>query len=359
MEIIKEHTESLCPECYKKIDATVVSEDDRVIMIKTCQSHGTFRGLVEKDVNFYKKIISTKKDDSNFMRCLMINITHACNLKCHLCYLPQRDTKKDPSMEKIKKAIRNYPGHAISLSGGEPTMREDLHEIINYIAREGKIPVLVTNGIKLSDYNYVKTLKDAGLLIINFSCNGFTEEVFLSIENAPLFDIKMKALSNIKKLGIKTQFSFTMSEGINDNQFGEAIKYILNNEDFIYQLRARVSAPIGLSLGEKTLYLSDFLDILAEEICVGRDIMVDYWLTYSPFPNPYVFTMNYYHFMSVCKREKLTPGKGGDIVIFSWPDRYNIDYEEIKALDLDILNNRGQFLNYWDGIIRNERYNFL
>jgi hypothetical protein len=238
-------------------------------------------------------------------------------------------------------------------------MREDLHEIINYIVREGKIPVLVTNGIKLSDYNYVKTLKDAGLLIINFSCNGFTEEVFLSIENAPLFDIKMKALSNIKKLGIKTQFSFTMSEGINDNQFGEAIKYILNNEDFIYQIRARVSAPIGLSLGEKTFYLSDFLDILAEEICVDRDIMVDYWLTYSPFPNPYVFTMNYYHFMSVCKREKLTPGKGGDIVIFSWPDRYNIDYEEIKALDLDILNNRGQFLNYWDGIIRNERYNFL
>ena len=359
MEIIKDHTKSLCPECYKKIDATVAADGDRVIMIKTCQTHGTFRGLVEKDVDFYKKITSANKDDSNFNRCLMINITHACNLKCHLCYLPQRDTKRDPSMEEIKKAIRNYAGPAISLSGGEPTMREELPEIINYIAGEGKIPIVVTNGVKLSDYDYLKKLKDAGLSIINFSCNGFTEDVFISIENAPLLDIKMKALSNIKKLGIKTQFSFTMSEGINDDQFGEAIRYILNNEDFIYQLRARVSAPIGLSLGEKTFYLSDFLNILAKETSTTRDIMVDYWLTYSPFPNPYVFTMNYHHFMSMCNREKVTPGPGGDIVIFSWPDRYNIDYEEIKALDLDILNKRGQFLNYWDGIIRNERYNFL
>ncbi len=218
METIKDHTKSLCPECYKKIDATVVTDGDRVIMIKNCQTHGTFRGLVEKDVNFYKKIISAKKDDSNFNRCLMINITHACNLKCHLCYLPRRDTKKDPSMEAIKKAIRNYPGPAISLSGGEPTMREELPEIISYITEEEKIPILVTNGVKLSDYDYLKKLKDAGLLIINFSCNGFTEDVFLSIENAPLLNIKMKALSNIKKLGIKTQFSFTMSEGINENQ---------------------------------------------------------------------------------------------------------------------------------------------
>ncbi|MEQ8170316.1 MAG: hypothetical protein ABRQ38_15635, partial [Candidatus Eremiobacterota bacterium] len=78
MEIIKDHTKSLCPECYKKIDATVAADGDRVIMIKTCQTHGTFRGLVEKDVDFYKKITSANKDDSNFNRCLMINITHAC-----------------------------------------------------------------------------------------------------------------------------------------------------------------------------------------------------------------------------------------------------------------------------------------
>ncbi len=359
MKIIKEHAISLCPICYEKINASVVEEESKVFMLKECSTHGKFRGLVENDVDFYRKITSRPKDDTGFMRCLMINVTHACNLKCHLCYLPERDTKKDLSLKEIKEAIKNYTGMAISLSGGEPTLREDLPEIIEYISKKGKIPILVTNGVKLVDISYLKILKEAGLLIINFSCNGFTEKVFLAIENAPLLNIKMKALSNIKSLGIKTQFSFTMSQGINDDQFGRAIKYILENEDFIYQLRARVSTPIGISLGEKSIYLSDFLEVLAKEINVPKSAILEYWLTYSPFPNPYVFTMNYHHFLAGYHKKELIRRPGGDLVIFSWPDRYNIDYNEIRSLDLDILSNKKEVLNYWDGIIRNEKYNFL
>jgi len=359
LKILKEHTISLCPVCYEKIDAKVVEEENKIFIIKECPHHGQSRGLLEKDAEFYKKILSSRKDDSSFDRCLMINITHACNLKCHLCYLPDRDRKKDLTTEQIKQAVRNYPGRLIALSGGEPTLREDLPDIISYIREQNKITIMATNGLKLADYDYLKTLKDAGLVVLNFSCNGFTEDVFLAIENAPVLSVKMKALENAKKLGIKTQFSFTIHEGVNNSQFGRALRYILDNQDFIYQLRTRVTVPIGTSMGDKTIFLSDFLNMLAKEMEVPRDAIVDYWLANSLYPSPYLFGMNYYHFMSAYKKETFVPQPGGALVLFSWPDKYNIDYEGIKALDLDILADGTQFLNFWDGIIRNEKYNFL
>ena len=359
LNILKEHTTGLCPLCYEKIDARVIEEDDKVFIVKNCPEHGESRGLLEKDVEFYKKILAARKSDALFDRCLMINVTHNCNLRCHLCYIPERAQEKDLSTDKIKEAIRKYPGRLIALSGGEPTLREDLPEIISYIKSQNKITIMATNGIKLADYDYLKTLKDAGLVVLNFSCNGFTEDVFLSIENAPLLKTKMKSLENVKKLGIKTQFSFTIHQGVNDKQFGQALKYILDNQDFVYQLRTRVTAPIGNSMGDKTIFLSDFLGMLAKEMGVPRSAIVDYWLSHSLYPSPYLFGMNYHEFMADYKKESCEPGPGGALVLFSWPDKNNIDYEAIKSLDLDILTSDLQFLNFWDGIIRNEKHNFL
>ena len=92
---------------------------------------------------------------------------------------------------------------------------------------------------------------------------------------------------------------------------------------------------------------------------VPRDAIVDYWISTSIFPSPYLCGINYHHFMADYKKEEYRPQPGGALVLFSWPDKYNIDYEDIRALDLDILTSDLQFLNFWDGIIRNERYNFL
>jgi len=361
MEVIKEHTISLCPECYEKIDARVVVKDGKPVMQKTCAEHGDFEFVVERDLDFYRAISKAPKDDSKFpVRCLMINATHRCNLNCHLCYIPERAQEKDLTTEKIKQAIRDYKGQIITFSGGEPTLRENLTELIEYVREQKKLPMIVTNGIKLADYDYVKSLKDAGIFGINFSCNGFTQKAFLGIENAPLLDIKMKALENLKKLKIKTQFSFTMSEGINDGEFKDALRYVIENTDFVYQLRTRVSAPVGRHLGEKTYFMSDFLDILAKEMGVPRDKLVELWLLYSPYPNPYIFQTNYFLFMDLYEGRGVSKKyNGGDLVVFSWPDRYCFDYEDIRALDLDILTNDLEIMNFWDGVIRNEKFDFL
>ncbi|MDQ7822597.1 MAG: radical SAM protein [Candidatus Eremiobacteraeota bacterium] len=400
MEVLKEKTRALCSECYEEVDGRIIEEGGEAVIEKFCPTHGTTRGVIEKDASFMKKILSApRRDDPNPFpyRCLMINATHACNLKCHLCYLPERDTALDLSLEEIKESIDAYPGYSIAFSGGEPTLYPHLPELIRYTFEKKKIPAVITNGVKLADYRYVKELREAGLTLLNFSFNGLKEEAYLGIEGTKLLDIKLRALENVRKVGgIYTQVSFTMARGVNDDQFGEVIKYALKNNDFIYQIRARVAAGIGRRLGEKDIYLSDFLKLLAEETAIPCELFVDHWVSQDWFPNPFMCSIEYFEFLrspAVAKAlgfdgnaehleaylskfvgeenaVRVLRHKPEDyrppvtrptflFVLFSWPDKHILDYEEIKGLNLDILTRDKKVVNYWDGLIRNEKLNFL
>ena len=400
MEILKEKTIGLCSECYQHVDARVGIEGNEAVIEKTCPAHGVSRGVIERDVDFFRRIVTTKrKEDPNPfpLRCLMINSTHACNLRCHLCYLPDRDTSLDLTREQIKEAICSYPGFTIALSGGEPTMRDDIPELVSYIRSRKKLAALVTNGVKLTDYQYVQSLKDAGLSLINFSFNGLKKEAFTEIENADLLDIKRKSLDNIKKAGgIYTQISYTMAKGINDDQFGELFNFAMENNDFVYQIRARVATGIGRRIGEKDIYLSDFIKHLAKITDIPYQVILDYWIENDWFPNPYIFSLDYFGFLTdpvvskklgydgnpatfksylaryvtkknaerILECREMPEGSAVTkptfmFVLFSWPDKNTLDLEEVKGLNLDILKRDGKPINYWEGIITNEKFNIL
>ena len=46
---------SICSTCYRKVDAKIVFEDDRVLMLKHCPVHGAERVLVADDVDYYRR----------------------------------------------------------------------------------------------------------------------------------------------------------------------------------------------------------------------------------------------------------------------------------------------------------------
>jgi putative heme d1 biosynthesis radical SAM protein NirJ2 len=94
------------------------------------------------------------------------NTTKACNLKCEHCY---RDAGgKDPDEldtqegKDLLSEIAKAGFKIIILSGGEPLMRKDIHELISYSASLGMRPVLGTNGT-LFTAEIVKELKKSGL----------------------------------------------------------------------------------------------------------------------------------------------------------------------------------------------------
>ena len=93
-------------------------------------------------------------------------ITYRCNNDCAHCYnaRSRRFPELDESQwENIIDKIWDIGIPHIVFTGGEPTLRKDLPELIQYAQEKGLITGLNTNGRKLADQTYLQSLVDAGL----------------------------------------------------------------------------------------------------------------------------------------------------------------------------------------------------
>ena len=143
--MIVKQTISLCPECYKEIPA-VIDVDGTVTMLKKCPEHGEFTGMVERDPNFYMQCLNAGA--TNIYNGFFLDVTERCNLNCEYCFFHKSD-RKDPTIDALKsEAMINAHRAPIILTGGEPSLREDLPEIIAEVQQIAPVELL-TNGTNL------------------------------------------------------------------------------------------------------------------------------------------------------------------------------------------------------------------
>jgi len=263
---IKE-TKSLCPVCFKTLDAEVYESEGKIFIKKMCEEHGPFSNTYWSDSNLYHKVdnfkptvtsvdnpMIHKKGDcpNNCGLCEdhetstvlgLIDVTNRCNLKCPICFANAAVSKKvyEPSFEEIRVMLKNLrnlkpnPTPAIQYAGGEPTVRKDIVELIALAKEEGFTHIqIATNGLKLaSDETLPKKLKDEGLNTVYLSFDGVTEEPYIQSRNRNLLPSKLKAIENCRKAGLGIVLVPTLVKGINDHQIGDIIKFAFDNRDII------------------------------------------------------------------------------------------------------------------------------
>ena len=262
MQLLEE-TKSLCPNCMQVIPARIYTDGVRVFMQKKCTKHGVFQGLIWSDYQLYqrafqfnRKITKPAEWATSVIRgcpydcglcpehkqhtCLAIlEITDKCNLNCPICLASSPKMSEDPNIEQIEDALKKLLGYegrstSIQLSGGEPTVRQDLADIIN-IARDFgfKSIEIDTNGIELAKKpKLAKELADAGLTGIYLQFDGLTADAQASIRGSyiDLLTIKEKAIERAKKAGLDVALAATIVKGVNDNQLWEIIRYAIKKD---------------------------------------------------------------------------------------------------------------------------------
>ena len=93
-------------------------------------------------------------------------LTYRCNNDCAHCYNARARTYPELSTQSWKSILDKIWSLKIPhvvFTGGEPTLRPDLPELIAYAQQTGLVAGLNTNGRKLSDPAYVDALVEAGL----------------------------------------------------------------------------------------------------------------------------------------------------------------------------------------------------
>lgn len=256
MSDILHETESLCPVCLKKIPARYERIDGRAYMIKECPEHGEFKVLFWRDADMYESWMRQgvhapardhgrpeKRgcpfdcglcDEHRSGTCTSIlEITYRCNMNCNICFADANAEKFEPDMAQIRKMYAAALGSnrycSVQLSGGEPTVRDDLPEIVR-LGRERGFTFfqLNTNGLRLaSEAGYAEELREAGVSCAFLQFDGLRPETYARLRGRDLAAEKLRAIDNCAAAGLPVVLVPTLVPGVNVDEIGGILRFAL------------------------------------------------------------------------------------------------------------------------------------
>ncbi len=309
-------TQSICPECNRILPAIVFERDDKVYMTKTCPEHGETEELYFGSYKMYSQFSRYWKDGkgthaanvpmdvcscpancglcSNHLSHTGLSniiVTNRCDLTCWYCFFYVKKGLEgayvyEPTLDQIRemgrslKSERPVAGNSVQITGGEPTIREDLPTIIRILKEEGVDHIqLNTNGINLAlQPDLAQRLKEAGVSNLYMSFDGTTPRTNPKNHwEAPY------AIDTCKKAGIGIVLVPTVIKSINDHELGSIIRFGQKNLGVVHAVNFQpVSLTGRLTKTERLKYritIPDCIERIEEQ--TNGEITADGW-----FPVP-------------------------------------------------------------------------
>ncbi len=249
-------TESVCPKCLARIPAFRIRRGDDVYLTKVRETHGVFETILWRGEPAYEtwgrpKIPTTPETpftqvdrgcpfdcglcpDYRQQTCTaFLEVTQRCNLGCAFCFASAGDDAADPDLATIESWYRSLlrSGEAcnVQLSGGEPTLRDDLPAIIALGRALGFDFIQVnTNGLRFArDPAYVAALKDAGLASIFLQFDGTDDAIYTILRGRPLLAEKEAAIAACAEHGLGAILVPTLVPGVNTHVIGDIVRFAL------------------------------------------------------------------------------------------------------------------------------------
>jgi len=279
-EIIR-NTTSICPECLQPIPAEIFIDikTDWVMMRKHCEEHGDFKDKISVSPEEYKwnqsftnEIGSTIDNSSKPSEvssgireitngcpydcgicenhqsapCIaVLDPTNRCNLTCPICFAnaSAKGYVVEPTFDEIVQILKHFrsikpvPPILLQYAGGEPTLRNDLHDITRKAKELGFVEVMVsTNGVRMSkSVEYCRELKESGIdaIYLQFDATD-APEVWKKLRGFNLWPIKQRVIKNCRTIGLKgIMLVPTIAKGVNDNQIENILEFAKQNNDVV------------------------------------------------------------------------------------------------------------------------------
>ncbi|MFN3650873.1 MAG: radical SAM protein [Armatimonadota bacterium] len=274
--LIEEYTRTVCPACFAGgarrsdeqdvfKDGMLVSHGGSVWMRRFCAEHGETESLYEEDLELWRarrgwstptlSIVPDRADNwrgfpegyrdglpashGQHTCVLLLNLTERCNYGCPTCYAsasapgtpvprPER-----PSVDEIVRTVDTMLAReggklgVLMLSGGEPTLREDLPEIVERVLQRNITRVMLnTNGRRIArDDRFLDFLREQRRRVeVYLQFDGLRPETYRALRDEEVGQEKLEALRRLNEAGVFTTLVASVARGVNEDEIGELVK---------------------------------------------------------------------------------------------------------------------------------------
>jgi 7,8-dihydro-6-hydroxymethylpterin dimethyltransferase len=291
---------SLCPRCLARIPAEQRRERGDLFLVKRCPEHGEFTALIWRGgpdpVGWSrpKAVVRASSPHRGASRgcpfdcgicaehrqqscTVLMEVTSRCNLSCPYCFAQSGSgCEYEPSLDDLAgrfrtALVKSGANNIVQLSGGEPTMRDDLAEIVA-MGRDIGFPFiqLNSNGLRLAeDPAYAAGLKQAGLFSVFLQFDGTDDRVYRAIRGRALLEEKLCAIDNCAAAGLGVVLVPTIVRGVNTDSIGAILKLALEYAPAVRGVHFQPAAYFGRHPGppaaEERITLPELMRSIEEQ----------------------------------------------------------------------------------------------
>ncbi len=282
-EKLVRYTSSLCPNCFRILPAVIVERENALFIKRICPEHGEIEEIYFADSEMAKRFekytyegngikqpytAATAPCPFNCGLCplhkthtalLNIVVTNRCDLSCWYCfYFAERaGYVYEPTINDIIKMVEALNRQkdiavAVQLTGGEPTLREDLIDIVKTLKNMNVTHIqLNTHGIKFAALylkdpreaiEYAKGLRAAGVNTIYLSFDG------VSPTTNPKNHWEIPYVLEVFRASGMTSIVFvpTVIKSVNDDELGDVIRVAAYNMDIVRGVNFQPVSLVGM-----------------------------------------------------------------------------------------------------------------
>ncbi|MFC4000518.1 mycofactocin radical SAM maturase [Prauserella oleivorans] len=225
--------------------------------------------------------------------CLTWELTYACNLSCVHCL--SSSGRRDPrelSTEECKAIIDELQWlqvFYVNIGGGEPTVRSDFWELVEYAVAHQVGVKFSTNGVRITPER-ARWLAGTDYVDVQLSLDGATAEVNDAVRGPGSFDTVMRAMQNLRDAGFT---GFKISVVMTRHNVGQLDEFKRIADEFGAQLRITRLRPSGRGAdtwdelhptADQQLELYDWLVAHGENVLTGDSFFHLNALGSTPLP---------------------------------------------------------------------------
>ncbi|WP_297516000.1 GTP 3',8-cyclase MoaA [Thermococcus sp.] len=159
---------------------------------------------------------------------LRISLTQECNFRCFFCHREGQRflAKNEMTPEEIERIVRiasRLGIRKVKLTGGEPTVRENILEIIRRIKPYVIDLSMTTNGSRLKEL--AEPLARAGLDRVNVSLHSLKPDVYKRITGVDMLETVLEGIEEAVKYLSPVKLNMTVMKGLNDDEIWDMIDF--------------------------------------------------------------------------------------------------------------------------------------